>query len=91
MLQKTPYVFPIIGQRKVEHLLANIEALKVEMTPEDLDQIDCAVPFDPGFPTNFLFDGKYDLTLTAADAWHAKLAGRIESPAHQQAIKPHRD
>ncbi|KAF8814288.1 Aldo/keto reductase [Phlegmacium glaucopus] len=29
LMQKTPYVFPIIGGRKVEHLLANLEALEI--------------------------------------------------------------
>lgn len=54
---KTPYVFPIVGGRKVEHLKGNIEALEVNLTPEEIDEIDAAVPFDIGFPHNFLFAG----------------------------------
>lgn len=29
VMQKTPYVFPIIGGRKTEHLLANIEVRRL--------------------------------------------------------------
>ena len=54
LLQKTPYVFPIIGGRKVEHLLANVEALKVSLSEEQIKEIESVVPFDPGFPSNFI-------------------------------------
>ncbi|KAL2831131.1 NADP-dependent oxidoreductase domain-containing protein [Aspergillus cavernicola] len=60
LLHKTPYVFPVIGQRKIEHLKANAEALKIELSKEDMDKNDTAVPFNPGFPMNFIFHGKYD-------------------------------
>ncbi|EED18900.1 aldo/keto reductase, putative [Talaromyces stipitatus ATCC 10500] len=91
ILQKTPYVFPIIGQRKVDHLLANIEALSIEMTFEDIEHIDSAIPFDPGFPYNFLVDGKYDLNVTSSNLWATKLAGRLDSVEHQRAIRPHKE
>jgi aryl-alcohol dehydrogenase-like predicted oxidoreductase len=50
VLQKTPYVFPIIGGRKVEHMLANVEALSISLTPKQISFIDNVIPFDPGFP-----------------------------------------
>jgi len=50
VLQKTPYVFPIIGGRKVEHLLANVEALSISLTPEQISFIESVIPFNPGFP-----------------------------------------
>lgn len=50
VMQKTPYVFPIIGGRKVEHLHANIEALKISLSDEQIKRIESVVPFDPGFP-----------------------------------------
>ncbi|PBK65942.1 hypothetical protein ARMSODRAFT_1049312, partial [Armillaria solidipes] len=34
--EKTPYVFPIIGGRKAEHLEANIEALDITFTDESI-------------------------------------------------------
>ena len=53
IMQKVPYVFPIIGGRKVEHLHANIEALDISLSPEQITFLDNVVPFDKGFPTNF--------------------------------------
>ncbi|CAK4034383.1 Norsolorinic acid reductase A [Lecanosticta acicola] len=55
VMHKTPYVFPIVGGRKVEHLKGNIEALGVELTQEEVDEIEDAEPFDVGFPNSFLF------------------------------------
>ncbi|KAI4232013.1 MAG: hypothetical protein L6R40_007543 [Gallowayella cf. fulva] len=55
VMHKSPYVFPICGGRKLEHLKGNIEALAVELTDEDVDEIDAALPFDVGFPLSMLF------------------------------------
>ena len=52
LLQKTPYVFPIIGGRKVEHLHANIEAISIALSKEQIQYIESIIPFDLGFPTN---------------------------------------
>ncbi|KAK3305992.1 NADP-dependent oxidoreductase domain-containing protein [Chaetomium strumarium] len=54
---KAPYVFPIVGGRTVEHLRGNIEALKVTLGEEDIQEIEGAVPFDLGFPMSFLYRG----------------------------------
>ena len=35
-LQKQPHVLPCIGGRKVEHLLSNLEALKIVLTKEHI-------------------------------------------------------
>lgn len=51
-MQKAPYVFPIIGGRKVEHLHQNLEALEISLTPEQIKTLDDIVPFDKGFPFN---------------------------------------
>ncbi|KAL2862226.1 aldo/keto reductase [Aspergillus lucknowensis] len=88
IMNKSPYIYPIVGQRKVEHLLANIEALGIELSKEDMDEIDTAVPFDPGFPHNFIFPGKYDLTLTASDVRMTSLSTHIDAPPHQAPVKP---
>lgn len=52
-MQRVPYVFPIIGGRKVEHLQANLEALDIALTPEQIKFLDDVVPFDKGFPYSF--------------------------------------
>ncbi|PQE06488.1 Norsolorinic acid reductase protein [Rutstroemia sp. NJR-2017a WRK4] len=67
VMHKTPYVFPIIGQRKVEHLKANIDALSVELSEEEIDEIEGAAPFDIGFPMNLIFRNNYKSSNTAAD------------------------
>ena len=53
VMHKTPYVFPICGCRKVSYLKANIEALSLKLTDEEIDEIENAVPFDLGFPASF--------------------------------------
>jgi aryl-alcohol dehydrogenase-like predicted oxidoreductase len=50
IMQKAPYVFPIIGGRKVEHSQANLEALDIALTDEQIKALDGIVPFDKGFP-----------------------------------------
>ena len=50
VMHKAPYVFPIVGGRKVEHLLANIEALSISLSPEQIAYLESIVSFDPGFP-----------------------------------------
>jgi aryl-alcohol dehydrogenase-like predicted oxidoreductase len=39
VMHKSPYVFPICGGRKVEHLKGNIEALGLELSEGDRDGI----------------------------------------------------
>jgi aryl-alcohol dehydrogenase-like predicted oxidoreductase len=51
--QQTPYVFPIVGCRQVNHLKGNIAALCVTLSEDDLKEIDKAYAFDPGFPHTF--------------------------------------
>ncbi|KAH9475019.1 Aryl-alcohol dehydrogenase [NADP(+)] [Psilocybe cubensis] len=57
VMQKTTHVFPIIGGRKVEHLLQNIEALDISLSDEHISWIENVVQFDPGFPTNLIGNG----------------------------------
>ena len=55
VMHKAPYVFPIVGGRKVDHLKGNIEALTLTLTPEDIKEIESAVPFDLGFPHSMIW------------------------------------
>ncbi|KAF9557285.1 aryl-alcohol dehydrogenase [Agrocybe pediades] len=65
VLHKVPYMFPIIGGRKVEHLLANIEALSIRLNDEQLAAIEASLPFDKGFPANQMGEyGQYPFLLT---------------------------
>ena len=49
-MHKTPYVFPIVGGRKVEHLKQNMQALDISLSTEQIDRIDGAKAFNVGFP-----------------------------------------
>ena len=50
VMHKAPYVFPIIGGRKVEHLLANLEALDTSLSDEQINFLEAVEPFELGFP-----------------------------------------
>lgn len=52
VMHKYPYVYPIVGCRKVDYLKANIEALKIELSRAEIDEIENAISFDLGFPGN---------------------------------------
>lgn len=49
-MHKAPYVFPLVGGRKVEHLEDNIKALSISLTDKQVEFLESQVPFDPGFP-----------------------------------------
>jgi aryl-alcohol dehydrogenase-like predicted oxidoreductase len=70
VLHKSPYVFPIIGARVVDHLEKNIFALDVRLSEEDMAEIESAYEFDHGFPHTFLsgtlFDGSKPRGVTGA-------------------------
>lgn len=53
-MHKAPFVFPVIGGRKVSQLKANVEALSVSLTPEHILFLESAVPFDRGFPYSMI-------------------------------------
>lgn len=82
VMHKTPYVFPICGGRKVEHLKGNIEALGIQLTQEDMDAIERVVPFDLGFPHNFAATMGEPTSLGheigPGDLWLAKMAGNVD-------------
>ncbi|KAK6859836.1 sterigmatocystin biosynthesis dehydrogenase stcV [Apiospora arundinis] len=88
-MQKTPYLFPIVGGRKVEQLKANVEALSLELSPEDIAEIEKGYAFDLGFPHNMLnsngamVKGPQDVTLSAG-------VGYFDYVASPSAVKPHK-
>lgn len=65
VLHKTPYVFPLVGGRKIKQLKSNIEALSIGMSRQEIDEIDMATgrPFDLGWPYNtFALPQKTDVS-----------------------------
>ncbi|KAH8102188.1 Aldo/keto reductase [Cristinia sonorae] len=79
VMQKSPYVFPVIGGRKVEHLMNNLEALDIALKPEHIAFIESVIPFDLGFPYTF-FEDDYNV-------WY-KTAGHVDKWPTSQAIRP---
>ncbi|KUJ16125.1 Aldo/keto reductase [Mollisia scopiformis] len=86
VMKKTPYVFPIVGGRKIEHLKGNIEGLKVDLSDADMEAIEGAYPFDIGFPMNFLGGPKG--VHSPNDIWLMAMAGSQQHVAWQQPIGP---
>ncbi|TFK39034.1 Aldo/keto reductase [Crucibulum laeve] len=68
LLQKTPFVFPIIGGRKVEHLLANAEALEITLSREQIKYLESIIPFDLGFPSTMIGNGEEYIALFSSAA-----------------------
>ena len=63
VMHKAPYVFPIVGGHKVHHLKGNIEALTLSLSPEDIKEIESALPFDIGFPNSILWGSEVPDTV----------------------------
>ncbi|CAA7268836.1 unnamed protein product [Cyclocybe aegerita] len=81
LMQKTTYVFPIIGGRKVEHLLANIEALSISLTDDQVKYLESIVESDLGFPHSMIGDGS-DVNF------FFKLASHIEKKPVAAPLRP---
>ncbi|KAI0100897.1 aldo/keto reductase [Nemania sp. FL0031] len=86
VMHKAPYVFPIIGGRTVDHLKANIEALNVSLTKEDIKEIESAAPFDLGFPNNFAYLG--GPPEHPGNVWLLRMGGITEYVPEQAPIVP---
>ncbi|KAJ2959771.1 hypothetical protein NQZ79_g4793 [Umbelopsis isabellina] len=72
VMAKAPNVFPLVGGRKIEHLQDNIQSLKIKLTDDQITYLESILPFEPGFPNNFIgpdpkVAGKFS-GLTAANA-----------------------
>ncbi|ETW79616.1 hypothetical protein HETIRDRAFT_410366 [Heterobasidion irregulare TC 32-1] len=68
LMHKTTHVFPIVGGRKVEHLEANITALDIALSPEQIAYLEAALPFDVGFPASMIGTGLEDPPLLKSAA-----------------------
>jgi len=86
VMQKTPYVFPIVGGRKIEHLKGNIAGLSVDLSETDMKDIEEANSFDIGFPMNFL--GGPGGVKDPNDVWLMAMSGKQQHVQAPQAIKP---
>lgn len=73
---KQPWVFPVIGGRRIEHLKASIDALGISLTSEEIEKIENALPFDLGYPQTIL--GGPGGATKPADVWLTKRFGHFD-------------
>jgi aryl-alcohol dehydrogenase-like predicted oxidoreductase len=76
VMHKAPYVFPIVGGRKLDHIKGNIDALSLELSKEEIQEIDGAAPFDLGFPHSMLWGNEVPESL--GDIKFLAIAGNYE-------------
>ncbi|RAK72682.1 Aldo/keto reductase [Aspergillus fijiensis CBS 313.89] len=93
VMHKAPYVFPIVGGRKVDHLQGNITALSIALDGQEIAQIETCYDFDPGFPHTFLsgslFTGENPWAAKKPDdVWLTKLMGNFDWVQPQNPIGP---
>ncbi|KAF8158482.1 arylalcohol dehydrogenase [Crassisporium funariophilum] len=81
LMQKTTFVFPIVGGRKVEHLLANLEALVISLSDEQIKFLESVVPFDIGFPCNIIGTGVDSSVIVQS-------GGLVDKQPMMQPIRP---
>lgn len=97
-----PFVFPIIGCRKAEHLLENLKALDVTLTPEQTQKIENATKFEIGFPFKTFVSQALSLSLehcqldtkgTGATPSFgvSTMTAHMDQVPLQQAIRPAKD
>lgn len=91
-MQKAPYVFPIVGGRKLGHIKGNIAGLGVYLTDEELREVESAYDFDPGFPHTFLSGTLFDGSTPRAaegpgDVWLTKNLGTFDWVEQPKAIR----
>ncbi|KAF3022392.1 hypothetical protein E8E14_003191 [Neopestalotiopsis sp. 37M] len=92
VMQKEPYVFPLVGTRTLQHLEDAVEGLKLSLDDSDLLEIEKAYTFEPGFPHNFLsgslFGGDPVVPQGARDVWLTNVIGTFDYVQGSKPIKP---
>jgi hypothetical protein len=88
VMHKAPHVFPVLGGRKIAHLKANIEALSLRLSPQDIEDVEKGYDFDIGFPHDCI-----NMAKTAPqgpqDATILTSLGYFDYTQGPQPIKPH--
>lgn len=95
VMHKYPYVYPIVGGRNIKHLEGNVAALELELTDEEVKQIDDSTNFEVGFPMNFIFEfggnQKYRTDMNGKDVGLLRAAANLDTVEYPRPIKPHKD
>ncbi|KAF5710095.1 alcohol dehydrogenase [Fusarium globosum] len=91
LFHQSTYVFPIVGVNTVEHIKAMPDALKINLSKEEIDEIHKASPYNPGYPMNFtqyMQPVKYDLSWTPADNQQYQMSAWIDAPPKRLPYQP---
>ncbi|OQE44783.1 hypothetical protein PENCOP_c002G08528 [Penicillium coprophilum] len=88
VMRKAPYVTPIVGGRTVDHILGNIEGLGVDLSDEELKEIEGAYEFDIGFPMNFLSRGDDVPEAHPASSSFMNMTAKFDYPDVVRGIRP---
>ncbi|EXJ61288.1 aryl-alcohol dehydrogenase AAD14 [Cladophialophora psammophila CBS 110553] len=83
VLQKTPNVFPIVGGRKVEHLQANIKALSIRLTDEQIRFLESQSDFSPEFPSSFVGESP---RATGKNTWILSISAQMAWPTPEKPV-----
>lgn len=58
-MSKSPYIFPIIGGRKIEYLEENAASLEISLTAAQIEYLESVNKFEIGFPSTFRFSAAH--------------------------------
>lgn len=70
---------------------ANIEALSLDLSKEDMDEIDKAIKFNPAFPLDYLLAENFSTAFTASDVQLTKWTAHIDAPTPVMPVRPRKD
>ena len=87
VMHKSPYVFPIIGGRSINHLRQNIEALSLQLSKGDMRRIEDAVPFELGFPHDLLWRVG-GVPENPSQVWLTEMGGHTDYVPLPEPIRP---
>ncbi|KAL2809386.1 NADP-dependent oxidoreductase domain-containing protein [Aspergillus granulosus] len=85
VLAKAPYVFPVVGGRKIEHLRENIRALDIRLTQAQIDYLESIKPLEVGYPADYIGQDP-GLTGKAGGFWRPQGRSSLSSIPMQLGI-----
>ena len=90
VMHAAPDVYPIVGGRTINHLKGNIEALKIRLSEEELQEIEQAYGFKFPFPWSFIQGTEKNAhrRLSPADNFLTRSAAYLEAPARRTPVLP---
>ncbi|KAL4937044.1 hypothetical protein BDV06DRAFT_216187 [Aspergillus oleicola] len=83
VMDKAPYMFPIVGARKVSHIEGMIAGIGVALDEDEISEIESVYEFDSGFHHSFLSGTLFDQSKSRgadhpSDVWFSKPMGNFD-------------